>query len=77
MFKGKKGGIIGFILVLIIFNILLFLGLGNIISQIGSNAITTNNLTGYEAFFYANLNVWIIIIEFIGMLAYGLFGSSQ
>lgn len=62
--------VIGFILVWALF-------IGKILSDWGQQAITTNNLTGIEAFFYGNLNFVIMIVFLIAILAISLWGTGQ
>jgi hypothetical protein len=70
MNKKAQGGPIAFILLIMVFNILWFVWLGGFISDVGAQAISTNSLTGVEAFFYANLNMVIFIAEILGIMGY-------
>lgn len=39
--------------------------------------VTTNSLTGIEAFFYSNLNMVILVCAILGMLGYMYFVSRS
>lgn len=76
--NNKRGvGIIGAIMLFLVFLVIWFVALGKFIAEIGSYAVTSNNLTGIEAFFFNNLNFTILICMFLGMLGWMYFGGSQ
>lgn len=54
-------GIISFFFVLAVFVAVWALFLGSWLAQIGADAITTNSLTGVEAFVWGNLNLWVLL----------------
>lgn len=70
-------GLIGLIFSLIIFVILWALYIGKWLSEWGRSAITTNGLTGLEAFFMANLNLWVVLGLIIGVMAWVYIGGGQ
>lgn len=72
----KAQGAIGVVLLLLVFNIVWFVWLASWISEAGTMAITNGELTGVEAFFFANLNLWILIAEILGIMAYLRFGGE-
>ena len=73
----KKGvGPIGFIALILIFNIIWFVWLGGFIANVGQVAITAGNLTGVEAFFFGNLNLIIFIGNILGMIGFLYFGGG-
>jgi len=73
MHHNKKGylAITGFIFLVFVFVVLWLGGLGGLVNDIGDNIITTYQLTGLEAFFIGNFNIWI----FCGLLMSILFWS--
>ena len=46
-------------------------------AQVGNDMVVSNNLSGAEAFFIANLNVWIMIAIILGTMSFMYFGSQQ
>ena len=78
LFANKRGtGPIGAILLFLFFIIIWFVWLGGFVAQVGQDMVTSNGLTGVEAFFIANLNVWIMIAIILGTMAFMYFGSQQ
>jgi len=75
MNKAGQVGIIGIIFLLLVFLILWAVWLGGWIAETGQNIIAINNLTGVEAFFYANLNLVILFALILGTMAYFYFGG--
>lgn len=74
--KGQIG-LISLVFSLIIFLILWGLFLGKWLSEWGRKAIIDNSLTGLEAFFMANLNLWVFLGIIIGVLAWVYIGGGQ
>ena len=74
----KKGqvGPIGAIFLFGLFIVLWFVWLAEWLNNVGQMIITTNSLTGIEAFFYSNLNLVIFICLVLGMLAFMYYGSE-
>jgi len=74
----KKGqvGPIGAIFLFGLFIVLWFVWLAEWLNNVGQMIITTNSLTGIEAFFYSNLNLVVFICLVLGMLAFMYFGSE-
>ena len=70
MNKKAQAGPIGFIFFLLVFIILWFVWIGEWISNVGQQAIIDGSLTGVEAFFYANLNTWVLISLLLGTLGF-------
>jgi hypothetical protein len=78
IFANKRGtGPIGAILLFLFFIIIWFVWLGGFVAQVGQDMVVSNNLSGAEAFFIANLNVWIMISIILGTMAYMYFGQQQ
>lgn len=78
LIKNKKAlGPIGAIMLFGVFLIIWFVWLGGWVAQMGHLAVTENNLTGVEAFFFDNLNLVIMVFMTLGMLAWSYFGGSQ
>jgi hypothetical protein len=73
----KAVGMIGGIFLFIFFIIVWILVLANWFSEIGQDAITTNQLTGFYAFFYANLNLWIFIGMSTALIVWGAISTTQ
>lgn len=51
--------------------------LGNQLAVWGEYVITNSNLTGAEAFFYANLNLWYFLILIIAMIVFFSLGGGN
>jgi len=75
----KKGqsGILAFIFTLIIFFIAWATVLAKQITIWTQDAITTNSLTGAQAFLIANMNLWIVIFMSIALVWLLLSGGNQ
>lgn len=74
----KKGvGQIGAIFLFLMFIVMWFIWLGSWINTVGNDVITTHNLDGIEAFFFANLNFIVLICMLLGMMGWMYFGASQ
>lgn len=74
----KKGaGVIGFIALILVFNIIWFVWLGSYVAQAGQLAVINGNLTGVEAFFYSNLNMVIFIADILGVMGFLYFGGGN
>lgn len=78
MIRKGQSGIIGFFFLLAIFVVMWALFLAAWLAQIGADAITTNSLTGLEAFIWGNLNLWVLL-GVLGASAMGVFfaGGQQ
>lgn len=70
MFKSKKGqaGILVFILLVIAFILAWAYALGKIFRDYGLSVIASQNLTGLEALFFANINLIIGIVLLVAIL---------
>lgn len=73
----KAEGPIGFIFFVILFLINWALWFGEFLTGIGQRAITENNLTGIEAFMWANLNMWVFLVMILGIMAYLYLGGGD
>jgi hypothetical protein len=69
--------IIGYFMILLVFIVIWISGLSNIIQFWGSANVVNNNLTGFEAFFYNNLNFLIGGVMMLSLLAVASFGGGQ
>jgi hypothetical protein len=56
--------------------VLWFAFIGGILNQAGTDAVTNGGLTGIEALFYSNLNLFIIAIPLLFFILAGLYGVS-
>lgn len=70
MNKKGQGGILSLFFVLGVFILVWVFFLAAWLAQIGADAITTNSLTGLEAFLWGNLNLWVLV----GVIALGAGG---
>jgi len=75
--SGQMVGPVGAIILFLIFIINWFVWLGSWINIVGDTMVTTNSLTGVEAFFFANLNFFIMICIFLGMLGFMYFARGE
>ena len=76
--RTKKGtGIIGYVFFVLLFLLMWGVWLGSWIASVGQYAIEHNNLTGIEAFGFANLNLIVFICLVLGIMAYSYFGGGQ
>jgi hypothetical protein len=74
----KKGvGAIGAIMLFVVFIVMWFVWLGGFVADIGSSVVESNNLTGIEGFFFANLNLTVFICLILGMVGWFYFGGSS
>lgn len=76
MKDNKRGaGLLGFAFWIIMFICIWAVWLGQFLAEWGQKNIIDNSLTGLEAMFYANLNLWIflglLIIIYIGIRTSG------
>jgi len=62
---------------LIIFVIVFFMFAGQVLIYWSNVAVTSNNLTGVEAFILVNMPLWFILILIISILAYVYIGGSN
>ena len=76
MKKKAQTGPIGFIFMLIVFITLWFVWIGSWLSDVGSQAIIDGSLTGAEAFFFANLNLWVFMGLILGTIGYMWWSSN-
>lgn len=77
MMNNKKGvGMVGMIFLFLFFVIIWFAWLSQWINTAGQYMIETNDLGGIEAFFYANLNLWVLIAVILGLIGFMYFGAA-
>lgn len=60
----------------IVFIVMWFVWLGGFMSDIGTSVVSENGFTGFEAFFFNNLNITVFICLILGMLGWFYFGGS-
>lgn len=79
MLKSRKGqvGPVGSIILFMFFLVNYFIWLSAWLDVVGTNYITVTGAVGVEAFFYANLNLWVILIMILGCLGWAYFGGQQ
>jgi len=68
----KKGqvGVIGAIFVFLFFLLMWFIWLGGFLADVGTQIVTTNSMTGLEAFFFSNLNLVVLLGMILGMMGW-------
>lgn len=76
MNKKAQGGPIAFILGVIVFIILWAVFIGEWLADVGQDAIINGGLTGIEAFFYGNLNLFVFIGLVLGIIGYMYWASG-
>ena len=74
--KKAQAGPIGFIFMVIVFLVLFFVWIGGWIRDVGQQAIIDGQLSGVEAFFFANLPAVVIIGLVLGILGYMYFFTN-
>lgn len=73
----RKGvGPIGAVMLFGVFLILWFVFLASWVNTVGQDAVSANNLTGIEAFFFSNLNFFIMVCMLLGMMGWMYFASD-
>lgn len=75
--KKSQAGIIGAIMLFIVFLIVYFIWLGGFVAGVGRNVVATNQMTGVEAFFFYNLNFVILTIMILAVMGYTYYGAMQ
>lgn len=74
----KKGvGVIGAVMLFIVFLVIWFVFLGGWVAQVGAMVVSENGLTGIEAFFFNNLNLVVMVCMFLGMLGWMYIGGQR
>lgn len=76
MNKKAQVGIIGFIFMVLVFIILWFIWIGGWLVSVGQQAIVDGSLTGFEAFFYANLNLFVLVALMLCIIGYTYFAGG-
>lgn len=71
----KKAGLLGFAFWIIMFVCVWAVWLGSFLAEWGLRNVNDNSLTGLEAMFYSNLNLWVflglLVIIYIGIRSGG------
>ena len=75
--KKAQSGPIGFIFMVIVFIILWFVWIGKWLTEVGQKGIIDGSLAGIEAFFYANLNMWVLLGLILGTIGYMYFFGGE
>jgi hypothetical protein len=75
--KKANVGPIGAILLFIVFIVMWFVWLGGWVNKVGVDMVNTNSLTGFEAFFFYNLNLVIMLGLILGTLGFMYWSSGQ
>ena len=73
--KAQGQGPIAFIFTILVIIILWFVWIGKWLADVGQDAIA-NGLTGFNAFFYANLNVWFFLALILGTIGFMWWSSG-
>ena len=74
--KNKKGNVIAWSFFMLSFIFIWAVWLGAFMQEWGATYITVNSATGIEAFFYANLNIWIGLALITSIFMYIRFGGQ-
>jgi hypothetical protein len=78
IFRSKKAvGPIGAIMLFLVFLVMWFVWLGAWVNTVGAMVVSTNGLTGIEAFFFENMNFVILICMLLGMLGWMYWGGND
>lgn len=77
MNKKAYAGPVAFIFVAFVFILIWFVWIGGWLSDVGGRAIIDGQLTGIEAFFYANLNLWVLLGFILGIIGYMYFAGGS
>ena len=77
MNKKAYAGPIAFIFTLLVFIFIWLIWIGKWLTEVGQQAIIDGSLTGIEAFFYANLNLWLFIALTLGTIGYMYFAGGD
>ncbi len=77
MNKKAYAGPIAFIFTILVFVFLWLIWIGGWLVDVGKQGIIDGNLTGLEAFFYANLNLWVFIALLLGIMGYMYFAGGD
>jgi len=72
---GKKGGLVTLFFVILMFIILWALILSDLLKNAGQMAID-NGAVGIEAFFYGNINLFVLLIFVLSILGWFALGGS-
>jgi hypothetical protein len=76
--KNKKAvGIIGAIMLFMVFIVMWFVWLGGWVAYVGHQTVIDNGLTGVEAFAFDNLNLIIMLVMILAMMGWAYFGGQQ
>jgi hypothetical protein len=75
----NKSGVmsVGVVVLFGIFLLVWFAGIGKFISDMGTLAVNSGELTGLLAFFANNLNLFVFFGMCLGLLGYGFFGGGE
>lgn len=76
MNKKAQVGPIGGIMLFMVFIVMWFVWLGGFLNTIGTLVVTNNALTGFEAFFFNNLNFVVFICMLLGMMGFMYFSTQ-
>jgi len=68
---------IGAIFLFLIFILNWFLWLGAWLTSVGANAVSSNGLTGVEAFFLSNLNFVVLVVLILAMIGWSFFSVAS
>lgn len=79
MIRNRKGqvGPVGAIILFMFFLVNYFVWLSSWLNTVGLEYVKATSATGFEAFFYSNLNLWVVLIMILGCLGWAYFGGQQ
>jgi hypothetical protein len=74
--SNKKGGILNTMFMFIMLFLVWTFWLGSFLADWGEQAIADTGITGLEAFFYANLNLWFGLLFVASLFSAFYFGGN-
>ena len=75
--RAEGGGPVAIVFLVIVFIINWAIWLGTWLNDVGQMNVVDNNLSGVEAFFFSNLNLFVFIALILGLMAYLYLGSGN
>lgn len=73
MASSGQAGIVASVFLFSIFFVIYFVWLAGAVTEIGHSVVVDNGITGFEAFVFENLNLFIVIAAVLGMIGFSYF----
>ena len=77
MNKKAQQGMVAWVFLVVVFLINWAIWLGTWLIEVGQLIIIENSLSGVEAFFWANLNLWVFLGLVLGTMGFVIFGGGD